>query len=103
MDMTLNSFEEFWPYYMSLHAKAGTRALHFVGTTAAVVLLLSAAVLRRPRLVLAAPVAAYSLAWFSHFFIERNAPATFRYPLYSLRADFRMWALTWRGLFRRPA
>jgi hypothetical protein len=32
----------------------------------------------------------YGLAWMGHFFVEKNKPMTFKYPLYSLRADFQM-------------
>ena len=86
-------FEEFWPFYVGQHSKAATRALHFVGTAGALVILAAAAAARRPGLAVAAPVFAYGLAWFSHFAIEKNRPATFRHPLWSLRGDFRMFRL----------
>ena len=40
---------------------------------------------------------AYSFAWTGHFFIEKNRPATFQYPLWSLVGDLRMCMLMWRG------
>ncbi len=84
------SFEEFWPYYVHEHSKKSTRVLHFLGTAAALGTLGIAIAKRKPKLALLAPVFGYGPAWISHFFIEKNKPATFNYPLYSLRGDFRM-------------
>ncbi len=88
---------EFWPFYMSEHRNARNRQLHFAGTTLAVALLLGAIFLRRPQLALAAPLAGYGFAWFGHFVVERNRPATFQYPLWSLICDFRLWLLMLQG------
>ena len=85
------SFEEFWPFYVREHSKKATRILHFIGTTLAVTVAGTALVSRRPGLIPVALVAGYGPAWVSHFFIEGNRPATFKYPLWSLLADFRMW------------
>ncbi len=85
------TFEEFWPYYVKEHAKKSTRILHFVGTTAAMSCVAGAIVFRKPLLLLAAPILGYGPAWFSHFVIEKNRPATFTYPAWSLRADLVMW------------
>lgn len=90
-----STLDEFWPFYLSQHLNRTNRRLHFAGTTAALVLLALAALLRDRRIAAAAPAAAYGLAWIGHFAYERNSPATFAYPLLSLRADFRMYALTW--------
>ena len=40
--------------------------------------------------LIGAPISAYFFAWVSHFFIEKNKPATFIYPVFSLLGDFRM-------------
>jgi hypothetical protein len=96
MPPRLRTYEEFWPYYVSEHSKPATRALHVFGT-ALVLLALAAAVFVSPWWLLVAPVAGYAPAWIAHFFVEKNRPATFTYPLWSLRGDFRMFALTLRG------
>lgn len=86
------SFEEFWPFYVREHSKKLTRQLHFAGTTAALACVAGAMYTRHKWLLAVAPVAGYGPAWFSHFFIEKNRPATFKHPLWSLKADFVMWA-----------
>jgi len=96
-DRRIATFEEFWPFYVSQHVKEGTRALHFAGTTAGLGWLLAAAAFRRPHFLLHALVSSYGLAWIGHFFVEKNRPATFDYPLWSLLADFRMYGLMWQG------
>jgi hypothetical protein len=87
----IQSFEEFWPYYVGEHAKKSTRTLHFLGTTAAVGCAAAGLLLGKRWLLAVAPLCGYGPAWVSHFFIEKNRPATFTYPLWSQKADFVMW------------
>lgn len=94
--MTFASYEEFWPYYVSQHLNATCRRLHIFGTSL-VYLLVIAAVFTTPWLLLACPVAGYGCAWIGHFGFEKNKPAAFRNPLWSLRADFRMHRLVLLG------
>lgn len=91
----LTSFEEFWPYYVSEHRKPGTRALHMAGTALVLTSVIAATV--SPWWLLMAPLCGYGFAWTGHFFVEKNRPATFAYPLWSLRGDFRMFRLTLLG------
>ncbi|MGB1699411.1 MAG: Mpo1-like protein [Nannocystaceae bacterium] len=91
------SFAEFWPYYVSEHRVRACRALHYVGTTLALSNLVAAVVFRMPELLGAAVVSGYFFAWIGHFFIEKNRPATFTYPLWSLIADFKMFGLACAG------
>lgn len=90
------NFEEFWLYYMVQHSKATTRAFHFIGTTGALVCLVLAFILS-PWWLVAGLLAGYGPAWFSHFAIEQNKPATFSHPFWSLRGDLRMYRLMWAG------
>ena len=99
---SIESFEEFWPYYLSQHENSLNRKLHFTGTTFAL-LCLTLALLGKRRFFLLTPVAGYGFAWAGHFFFEKNRPATFEYPLWSLRSDFRMWWRTLQGISMNPA
>jgi hypothetical protein len=93
----LRSFAEFWPFYLREHARPGTRALHYAGTSLVILLALAALLTGRLWLLLAMPVAGYGFAWASHALVEHNRPATFTYPGWSLLADFRMWAFWLSG------
>lgn len=91
------SFAAFWPFYLREHSRPFTRALHYVGTTLVIALGLFAVVTGRYWWFAAMPLAGYFFAWIAHFTVEKNRPATFTYPLWSLAADFRMWWLWLSG------
>ncbi|HSO35439.1 MAG TPA: DUF962 domain-containing protein [Labilithrix sp.] len=90
-DQEFRTFEEFWPFYVKEHQKKATRILHFIGTTSAMACVAGGLLTKRRWLLAVAPVAGYGPAWISHFFIEGNKPASFKHPLWSLRADLIMW------------
>ncbi|WP_033074510.1 DUF962 domain-containing protein [Sphingopyxis sp. MWB1] len=91
------SFAAFWPFYLREHGRSATRALHYIGTSLVVLIALFALFSGRWVWLLALPVAGYAFAWVAHFGVEKNRPATFTYPLWSLAADFRMWWLWLTG------
>lgn len=88
--MSFRNFEEFYPFYLGEHADRTSRRLHVTGTSAAVLQMLAAVLMREPLLLLSALVTGYGFAWVGHYMFEKNRPATFKHPLYSLRGDFRM-------------
>jgi hypothetical protein len=91
------SFSDFYPFYLAEHENRTSRRLHVVGTTLALLVLLYAVFTQRWALILLAVVVGYAFAWIGHFFFEKNRPATFKHPLYSLMGDWRLWFETLTG------
>lgn len=92
-------FAAFYPFYLGDHHNRTSRRLHVFGTGLSLVAL-AAGLVVRPRYALAAPLLGYGFAWLGHYGFEKNKPATFRHPLYSLMGDFRLFFETVSG--RRP-
>ncbi|HXJ01705.1 MAG TPA: DUF962 domain-containing protein [Micropepsaceae bacterium] len=86
----IQTYREFWPYYLREHAHPETRLWHIVGTGTASVLFVAAIVSFSYELLLGALATGYGPAWIAHLKIEKNRPATWRYPIWSLLSDFRM-------------
>lgn len=84
----IQTLKEFYPYYLSEHQNPTCRKLHFVGTGLVLMLLLISLLTFKPMLLLLIPIIGYGFAWVGHFFFEKNKPATFQYPLFSLASDF---------------
>lgn len=84
------SFRQFQPFYLQQHCNTISRRLHLTGTLLAIACAAVALVSGRGAMLLAVPFAGYGLAWAGHFLFEHNSPASFAYPLYSLRGDLTM-------------
>jgi hypothetical protein len=84
-------FSDFYPFYLSEHRDPTSRRLHVLGTGLVLALVATALVTQRYALLWALPVVGYGFAWVGHFFFEKNRPATFRHPFYSLAGDFVMF------------
>ncbi len=86
-----NSFKEFYPFYLSEHSNRISRRLHFTGTLLLLITLIYTLITGRWLLLVLLPVIGYGFAWIGHFFFEKNKPATFEYPFFSLAGDFMMF------------
>ena len=97
MPQKITTYAEFWPFYLRAHSKPGTRLLHYVGTILGLSVAVAATLFGEWLLLPVALAAGYGLAWIGHYVVEKNRPATFEYPLWSLYSDFRMLAAALRG------
>lgn len=82
------SLKEFYPFYLTEHRNLTSRILHFTGTGLVVLLLFAAVLFHEIRFLIPTPFLGYGFAWVGHYFFEKNKPATFQYPAYSLASDF---------------
>jgi len=96
-DKRISSFAEFYPFYLGEHRNRTCRRLHFIGSTLVLVCLWQLFTTGAPVWLLYGLLCGYGFAWVGHFFFEKNRPATFKYPLYSLMGDWVMYADIWRG------
>ena len=91
------SFAEFYPYYLQEHSNPVCRRLHYAGSLLVLAILAYALFSQQWLWLLAMPLVGYGFAWVGHFFFEKNRPATFKYPLWSLMGDFRLFFETVSG------
>ncbi len=85
------TLKEFYPFYLTEHSNPTSRMLHFIGTGLVLLLIPAALLFHNARLLLLIPFVGYGFAWVGHFFFEKNKPATFKYPAYSLASDFMLF------------
>ncbi len=83
---------------MSQHANQTNRRLHVIGTFLALLQLVMMLIIGLSLIkFLIAIVTVYGFAWVGHFFFEKNKPATFNYPLWSLQGDAKLFYETITG------
>jgi hypothetical protein len=94
----IETYSEFYRFYLSEHKDRTCRKLHFIGTLGVFILIFLALFQGQSNLWYFVPLMGYGFAWIGHYFFEKNKPATFKYPLWSLISDFKMF---FDLLFRR--
>ncbi|WP_158755528.1 DUF962 domain-containing protein [Dyella sp. S184] len=92
-----SNFSEFYPYYLTEHSNRSCRRMHFIGSTLVIVVLLVALLTGQLSWLWLMPVVGYGCAWVGHYVFEKNRPATFKHPLYSLLGDWVMYGQMLRG------
>ncbi|MDP8916941.1 MAG: DUF962 domain-containing protein [Pseudomonadota bacterium] len=90
-------YGDFWPIYLREHAKPATRYVHFAGTGVGLACLGLALATRKAGSVPLGVLGAYGAAWAAHGLVEKNKPATFQHPWWSLVSDLRMFGLALTG------
>mmetsp|Transcript_41425 Transcript_41425/g.57655 ORF Transcript_41425/g.57655 Transcript_41425/m.57655 type:complete len:106 (+) Transcript_41425:61-378(+) len=90
-EIVYTTFQDFYPFYLSEHSNLINRKLHIMGTSIVILLWCYVFFTGQYNLLWYTPLIGYGFAWVGHFFFEKNKPATFKYPLFSLRGDFKMW------------
>jgi hypothetical protein len=88
MEKKYKTLQQFYPYYLEEHQNSTCRVLHFVGTGLVLVILAAALITGNYFWLISIPLVGYGFAWVGHFFFEKNKPATFQYPMFSLASDF---------------
>lgn len=91
MEQRYTRFTDFYPFYLEQHQNVISRRLHVVGTALVICVIVWGLGSGHFGALWLAPVFGYGFAWVGHFFFERNRPATFAYPIYSLMGDFRLF------------
>ncbi|MCO4798893.1 MAG: DUF962 domain-containing protein [Colwelliaceae bacterium] len=91
MNKEFKTFKSFYPFYLSQHKNAICRRLHFIGSLLVLITIVYAIYYGDYKLLWLLPIIGYGFAWVGHFFFEKNKPATFTYPLYSLIGDWVMF------------
>jgi hypothetical protein len=90
MEERIKTYTEFWDFYVQEHSQPLTQWLHFFGTSLAILLLVWFIWRGTWVFLPLCLVVGYGFAWIAHFFVEKNKPATFKYPLWSFISDYKM-------------
>ncbi len=98
---SIQNYHDFWYFYLHEHSHPLNRLMHYIGTTFVILILFYALYSFNFLYLLLMPIFGYGFAWFGHFFIEKNKPATFQYPFWSLISDFRMYFYFLFGILKK--
>ncbi len=97
----IDNYQDFWYFYLQEHSNPINRGFHYIGTTGVILLLIWSLYTQNYLYLILLPIFGYGFAWFGHFFIEKNKPATFKYPFWSLISDFKMYFYFLAGILKK--
>jgi hypothetical protein len=87
----IKNYPEFYAFYLTEHKSKTSRILHFIGTMLFFLFLIYIIFTNKWSVWWVLPLIGYGFAWVGHFFFEKNKPATFQYPFWSLISDFKLF------------
>jgi hypothetical protein len=87
----IKKYSEFYAFYLTEHSNKTSRILHFTGTFLFFLFLIYITITNQWTIWWILPLIGYGFAWVGHFFFEKNKPATFKYPFWSLISDFKLF------------
>jgi hypothetical protein len=85
------TLQDFWPFYLGEHSNDINRKFHFTGTFLGLILFILSLFKKKPLFIVYGFLIGYAFAWVGHFFVEKNKPATFKYPIKSFISDWKMF------------
>lgn len=91
MEERIKTYSEFYKFYLTEHQNKVSRRLHFIGTALVFLEVVLLSYYHHWEMWYVLPITGYFFAWVGHFFFEKNKPATFKYPLWSLLSDFKLF------------
>lgn len=87
----MKNMDDFYQFYLEEHQNPWNIALHYLGTTASIILIIFFCTQQQFLLILPAFLLGYVFAWVGHFVFEKNKPAALKYPVKSFISDLRLW------------
>ncbi|MBV2167053.1 MAG: DUF962 domain-containing protein [Kaistella sp.] len=91
MSERIKTFKKFYSYYLSQHRKKWTRIFHFAGTLLVIAVIIYVLQSGKERFLWYLPIFGWGFSAFSHYVFEKNKPTSFKYPVFTLISDFRMF------------
>lgn len=96
------SFQQFWTYYLLHHQSPVTRLLHTAGSVACLAGVTCSIATMSLWPIPISLVIGYLCAFGGHWWVERNQPMTFRYPLRAGLCNWLLFGVELRGLLGGP-
>ena len=84
------NFNEFYLLYLKEHSHPKCKLMHVIGSILTLMAIFAIIYTSKYVYLFVVPIIGYSFAWTGHFVFQKNKPLTFKQPLFSLMADYKM-------------